>query len=64
MKWRKGGKKGIKKGGKRESQTGVFTVALFCTLLFSFPPELHCLIFATHGVFFDASALIHVVAHQ
>jgi hypothetical protein len=36
MKWVKGGKKGTKKSGKRESQTGVFTVALFHTL-FSCP---------------------------
>jgi len=45
MKWRKGGKKCARKGGKREHQTGGFTVALFRalfhTLFFPFLPKLH-----------------------
>jgi hypothetical protein len=40
MKWGKGCKKGAKKGGKRDPQTRAFTVALFCTFFFPFPPEL------------------------
>jgi hypothetical protein len=40
MKWGKGYKKGAKKGGKRDPQTRAFTVALFCTFFFPFPPEL------------------------